>query len=117
MTFQMSAGSLIKPEQFVIVDDNTVRVDFAKNDRLTIPDLAVIVPCVVNSELVKKNASGKARWGLERGIVTWDRTNRRAGSLRMRAGRSAGRLYQGPADGDSASAHVRPAVMFCAGGQ
>ncbi len=45
-TFQMSAGSLTKPEQFVVVDDNTVRVDFAKKDRLTIPDLAVIVPCV-----------------------------------------------------------------------
>ena len=44
-TFQMSAGSLTKPEQFVVVDDHTVRVDFAKKDRLTIPDLAVIVPC------------------------------------------------------------------------
>lgn len=64
-TFQMSAGSLTKPEQFVIVDDATVRVDFAKKDRLTIPDLAVIVPCVVNSELVKKNASEKDPWGLE----------------------------------------------------
>jgi peptide/nickel transport system substrate-binding protein len=64
-TFQMSAGSLTKPEQFVIVDDNTVRVDFARKDRLTIPDLAVIVPCVVNSELVKKNASEKDPWGLE----------------------------------------------------
>jgi peptide/nickel transport system substrate-binding protein len=64
-TFQMSAGSLTKPEQFVIVDDSTVRVDFAKKDRLTIPDLAVIVPCVANSELVKKNASEKDPWGLE----------------------------------------------------
>ena len=64
-TFQMSAGSLTKPEQFVIVDDSTIRVDFAKKDRLTIPDLAVIVPCVVNSELVKKNASEKDPWGLE----------------------------------------------------
>ena len=64
-TFQMSAGSLTKPEQFVVVDDNTVRVDFAKKDRLTIPDLAVIVPCIVNSELVKKNASEKDPWGLE----------------------------------------------------
>src|ERR1051326_6334756 len=36
-----------------------------KKDRLTIPDLAVIVPCVVNSELVKKNASEKDPWGLE----------------------------------------------------
>ena len=64
-TFQMSAGSLTKPEQFVIVDDNTVRIDFLKKDRLTIPDLAVIVPCVVNSELVKKNASEKDPWGLD----------------------------------------------------
>src|SRR5215217_3446514 len=64
-TFQMSAGSLTKPEQFVIVDDNTLRVDFMKKDRLTIPDLAVIVPCIINSELVKKNASEKDPWGLE----------------------------------------------------
>src|ERR1700754_1571897 len=64
-TFQMSAGSLTKPEQFVIVDDNTLRVDFATKDKLTVPDLAVIVPCVVNSELVKKNASEKDPWGLE----------------------------------------------------
>jgi len=64
-TFQMAAGSLTKPEQFVVVDDHTLRVDFLKKDRLTIPDLAVIVPCVVNSELVKKNASEKDPWGLE----------------------------------------------------
>src|SRR4051812_41099561 len=64
-TFQMGAGSLSKPEQFVVVDDNTVRVDFAKKDRLTIPDLAVIVPCVVNSGLVKKHATEKDPWGME----------------------------------------------------
>jgi peptide/nickel transport system substrate-binding protein len=64
-TFQMGAGSLTKPEQFVVVDDHTFRVDFARKDRLTIPDLAVIVPCVINSELVKKHASEKDPWGLE----------------------------------------------------
>jgi peptide/nickel transport system substrate-binding protein len=64
-TFQMGAGSLSKPEQFVVVDDHTVRVDFLRKDRLTIPDLAVIVPCVINSELVKKNATEKDPWGLE----------------------------------------------------
>src|SRR6186997_671045 len=58
-TFQMSAGSLTKPEQFVVVDDHTVRVDFLKKDRLTIPDLAVIVPAIYNSELVKKHATEK----------------------------------------------------------
>jgi peptide/nickel transport system substrate-binding protein len=64
-TFQMGAGSLTKPEQFVVVDDNTFRVDFARKDRLTVPDLAVIVPCVVNSELVKKHATEKDPWGME----------------------------------------------------
>jgi peptide/nickel transport system substrate-binding protein len=64
-TFQMSAGSLTRPEQFVIVDDHTFRVDFAKKDRLTLPDLAVVVPCVLNSELVKKHATVEDPWGLE----------------------------------------------------
>ena len=64
-TFQMKAGSLEKPEQFVVVDDRTIRVDFIRKDRLTIPDLAVIVPCVINSELVKKHATAEDPWGLE----------------------------------------------------
>jgi peptide/nickel transport system substrate-binding protein len=64
-TFQMAAGSLTKPEQFVVVDDNTFRVDFARKDRLTVPDLAVIVPCIVNSELVKKHVTEKDPWGME----------------------------------------------------
>src|SRR5215510_7606667 len=64
-TFQMGAGSLTKPEQFVVVDDNTIRVDFLRKDRLTLPDLAVIVPAIYNSELVKKHANEKDPWGLE----------------------------------------------------
>src|SRR5437879_9462008 len=64
-TFQMGAGSLTKPEQFVVVDDHTIRVDFLRKDRLTIPDLAVIVPCIINSELVKKSATPQDPWGLE----------------------------------------------------
>jgi peptide/nickel transport system substrate-binding protein len=64
-TFQMGAGSLTKPEQFVIVDDHTIRIDFLRKDRLTLPDLAVVVPCVLNSGLVKKHATDKDPWGLE----------------------------------------------------
>ena len=64
-TFQMRAGSLEKPEQFVVVDDHTIRVDFIRKDRLTIPDLAVIVPCIINSGLVKKHANEKDPWGME----------------------------------------------------
>ena len=64
-TFQMKAGSLEKPDQFVVVDDRTIRIDFLRKDRLTIPDLAVIVPCVINSELVKKHATATDPWGLD----------------------------------------------------
>jgi peptide/nickel transport system substrate-binding protein len=64
-TFQMGAGSLTKPEQFVVIDDKTIRVDFLRKDRLTVPDLAVIVPAIYNSELVKKHAGEKDPWGLE----------------------------------------------------
>ncbi len=64
-TFQMKAGSLEKPEQFVVVDDNTFRVDFIRKDALTLPDLAVIVPCVMNAELMKKHAGEKDPWALD----------------------------------------------------
>lgn len=63
-TVQMAAGSLLKPEQFSVVDDHTFRVAFARPDALTIPDLAVIVPAVFNSALVKKHATEKDPWGL-----------------------------------------------------
>jgi peptide/nickel transport system substrate-binding protein len=64
-TFQMKAGSLEKPEQFVVVDDHTFRVDFIRRDRLTLPDLAVIVPCVMNSQLVRSKATTGDPWGLD----------------------------------------------------
>lgn len=64
-TFQMKAGSLEKPEQFVVVDDHTFRVDFLRPDRLTMPDLAVIVPSVFNSKLVQSKATEQDKWGLE----------------------------------------------------
>jgi peptide/nickel transport system substrate-binding protein len=64
-TAQMQAGSLNKPEQFVAVDDQTFRVDFVQKDRLTLPDIAVIVPGIYNSELVKQHATAADPWGLE----------------------------------------------------
>ena len=64
-TFQMRAGSLEKPEQFVVVDDRTLRIDFLRRDRLTVPDLAVIVPCIMNSGLIKKNATAADPWGMD----------------------------------------------------
>ena len=61
---QMKAGSLEKPEQFVAVDDHTFRIDFIKKNRLTIPDLAVVVPGIYNAGLLKKHASEKDPWAL-----------------------------------------------------
>jgi peptide/nickel transport system substrate-binding protein len=69
-TFQMKAGSLEKPEQFVVVDDLTFRVDFLRKDKLTLMDLAVPVPCIFNSNVVKKHATEKDPWALE-----WTKNN------------------------------------------
>ncbi|MEW5881344.1 MAG: ABC transporter substrate-binding protein [Pseudomonadota bacterium] len=69
-TFQMAAGSLEKPEQFEVVDDHTFRVKFIRRDKLTMNDLAVPVPCIFNSELVKKHATPQDPWGLN-----WTRNN------------------------------------------
>jgi peptide/nickel transport system substrate-binding protein len=64
-TFTMKVGSLEKPEQFVVIDDHTIRIDLIRKDRLTMPVLATIVPSIMNSELVKKNATSSDPWGLE----------------------------------------------------
>src|SRR3989475_2143100 len=64
-TFQMKAGSLEKPEQFVVVDDYTFRVTFVRKDKMTMPDLAVVVPAVFNSELARKHATAQDPWAME----------------------------------------------------
>ena len=102
-TFQMKAGSLEKPEQFEVVDDHTFRVKFIRKDKLTMNDMAVVVPCIFNSELVKKNATAQDPWGL-----AWTRNNTAGGgaykveSLAPRAGdrlRALRRLEERPAAG------------------
>jgi peptide/nickel transport system substrate-binding protein len=57
-TTQMAAGSLEKPEQFVAVDDKTFRIDYLRRDKLTMPDLAVTIPFIFDSETAKANAGG-----------------------------------------------------------
>jgi peptide/nickel transport system substrate-binding protein len=69
-TFQMKAGSLDEPAQFEVVDEHTFRVKFIRRDKLSMNNLAVVVPCVFNSELVKKNATAQDPWGL-----AWTRNN------------------------------------------
>jgi len=64
-TFQMKAGALEKPEQFVVVDDHTFRINFLQRDKWTLPDLAVPVPVIINSTLARRNATDKDPWALE----------------------------------------------------
>ena len=63
-TFQMKAGSMEKPEQFVVVDDRTFRIDFFRKDKLTMPDLGVPSPVVINSGLAKKHATDSDPWAM-----------------------------------------------------
>jgi peptide/nickel transport system substrate-binding protein len=64
-TFQMKAGSLEKPEQFEAVDEHTFRIRFLRKDKLTLPDLAVPVPVIINSKLARQHATPKDPWALE----------------------------------------------------
>jgi peptide/nickel transport system substrate-binding protein len=73
-TFQMKAGSLEKPEQFEALDDYTFKVNFLRKDKLTMMDLAVPVPCIFNSELIKKHVTEKDPWGLD-----WTKNNTAGG--------------------------------------
>src|SRR5258708_8130490 len=73
-SFQMRAGSLEKPEQFVAVDDRTFRIDFLRRDKFTLPDIGVPVPVVINSALAKSHASDKDPWAME-----WLKTNEAGG--------------------------------------
>ncbi|MEM9163761.1 MAG: ABC transporter substrate-binding protein, partial [Cyanobacteria bacterium P01_F01_bin.4] len=48
-SFQMKAGALENPDQFVAVDDNTFQVNFLREDKLTLMDMAVPIPAIMNS--------------------------------------------------------------------
>ncbi len=62
---QMKAGSLEKPEQFVVVDEKTFKIDLIRKSKLTLPDLAVPVPMIINSKVAKANATADDPWATE----------------------------------------------------
>lgn len=64
-TVQMKAGSLEKPEQFVVVDDHHFRIDFIRKSKLTLPDLGGPVPIIINSKVAKQHATAKDPWATE----------------------------------------------------
>jgi peptide/nickel transport system substrate-binding protein len=62
---QMKAGGMTKPEQFVVVDKHTFKVVMERASKLTLPDLAVPVPIIINSKVAKANATDKDPWATE----------------------------------------------------
>jgi peptide/nickel transport system substrate-binding protein len=62
---QMGASMMTSPDQFVVIDDYTVRVDFPQPNKLVVANLAVPVAQIVNSELAKEHATPEDPWALE----------------------------------------------------
>jgi len=62
---QMGASEMTSPDQFVVVDDHTFRVDFPRPNKLILPNLAVPIAKVINSELAKQHATADDPWALE----------------------------------------------------
>ena len=62
---QMKAGVLINKDQFEVVDPHTFRVKFIRKSKLTLPDLAVPVPVIINSKVAMKHATEKDPWATE----------------------------------------------------
>lgn len=64
-TVQMKAGSLEKPEQFEVIDELTFKINLLRPSKLTLPDLAVPVPMIINSKVAKAHATADDPWAME----------------------------------------------------
>ena len=63
--YEMKAGGLVRPEQFTAVDAETFVITLDRPSKLTLPDLAVPVPFIINSEVAKANATADDPWAME----------------------------------------------------
>lgn len=64
-TVQMKAGGLERPDQFAVADDGSFVITLDRPSKLTLPDLAVPVPFIINAELAKANATADDPWAME----------------------------------------------------
>lgn len=64
-TTQMKAGGFERPDQFEAVDDLTFLVKLDRPSKLSLPNLAVPVPFIINSTLAKANATAADPWATE----------------------------------------------------
>ncbi|MCO6187534.1 ABC transporter substrate-binding protein [Rhizobium sp. L1K21] len=64
-TTQMKAGGLERPDQFEALDEATFVVKLDKPSKLSLPDLAVPVPFIINAKLAKEHATTDDPWATE----------------------------------------------------
>ncbi len=62
---QMGTGSMTSPDQFVIVDPRTLRIDFPQEDRFALPNLALTFPAIINARLARQHATAADPWAAE----------------------------------------------------
>jgi peptide/nickel transport system substrate-binding protein len=62
---QMKAGGLVRPDQFEAIDEETFVVKLDRPSKLSLPDLAVPVPFVINSKVALANATADDPWAME----------------------------------------------------
>lgn len=64
-TVQMKAGGLERPDQFAALDEETFVITLDRPSKLTLPDLAVPVPFIINAEVAKANATEADPWAMD----------------------------------------------------
>lgn len=62
---QMKAGGFVRPDQFEAIDDETFVVKLDVASKLSLPDLAVPVPFIINAKLAKQHATSADPWAME----------------------------------------------------
>ncbi len=71
---QLASGSLLKPEQFRVIDERTVEVVLEKPDRLALANLGVVYAIMINSKLARRHATADDPWAM-----AWMKDNTAAG--------------------------------------
>lgn len=64
-TVQMKAGGLKSADQFTVVDAHTFKITMEKASKLALPDLAVPIPIIINSDVAKEHATKEDPWATE----------------------------------------------------
>lgn len=62
---QFATGSMTDPDQFVVLDDHSLRIDLPQPDRFALPNLALTFPIIVNSALARQHATAEDPFAME----------------------------------------------------